>query len=335
MALSYDEVERYLNRIFSGILYTYEDDFLLVFKFPSNEMKLRADSVYDKSFEDAIKGGILPVKELEELMDRRNLITAVEILKLKKLKDQLEAQQILLGKTTRVKANQERIKQIIAKLRQDIFHIELKKSSKLLLSAETKAEEDRTFYICSRCVYNEDNSLFWNSYNDALKENRLDLKNRILNKYFRFYSGLPTSIIRFIARSNIWRIRYINSMKTSDPLFGVPTSSYTTDQLSLAYWSNYYQNIYEMMPDDRPIDMVIDDDDALDAYMKVYYEERNREDNTRRSKSNRSGKLSAFDAEEVIVTRSHELYQDIAYDTPREASKLQDRVDIKKRTKKG
>jgi hypothetical protein len=335
MNLSYDEVERYLNKIFSGVLYTYESDFLLLFKFPNNDTKQRADLVYDKSFEDAVEGGILPVKELEELMDKRNLITAVEILKLKKLKDQLEAQEILLGKTTRVKANQERIKKVIASLRQDIYHIELKKSSKLLLSAETKAEEDRTFYICSRCVFNEDGSLFWNSYKDALKENRLDLKNRILNKYLRFYSGLPTSIIRFIARSNIWRIRYVNSMKTSDPLFGVPTSSYTTDQLSLAYWSNYYQNIYEMMPDDRPIDMVINDDDALDAYMKVFYEERNREDNTRRSKSKRSGKLSAFDAEEVIVTRSHELYQDIAYDVPRESKKLQDRVDIKKRTSKG
>jgi hypothetical protein len=184
-------------------------------------------------------------------------------------------------------------------------------------------------------VFNEDDSLFWNNYNVALKENRIDLKNRILSKYLRFYSGLPTSIIRFIARSNLWRIRYVNSMKTSDPLFGVATSSYTTDQLSLAYWSNYYQNIYEMMPDDRPTDMVIDDDDALDAYMKVFYEERNREDNTRRSKSNRSGKLSAFDSEEVIVTRSHELYQDIIYDVPKEASKLQDRVDIKKRTKRG
>ncbi len=334
MSLTYDEVEKYLVRIFSGIFYTYEDDFLLVFKFPSNEIKQRADLIYDKSFESAVKNGLLPIKELEELIESRNLISVDETLKLKKFKGQLEAQEILLGKTTRVKANQDRIKQVITNLKYEIHRIELKKSSKLLLSAETRAEEDKAFYICSRCVFNEDNSLFWRSYEDALKENRLAFKDSILLKYLRFYSGLSTRIIRSVARSVIWRIRYVNSMKTSDPLFGIPTSCYTTDQLNLAYWSNYYQNIYEMMSDDRPTDSVIDDDDALDAYMKVFYEERNRDNATQRSKSSRSGKLSAFDAEEVIVTRSHELYQDIAYDSPKEAQKLQNRVDIKKRTKR-
>jgi hypothetical protein len=334
MSLTYDEVEQYLVRVFSGIFYTYEDDFLLVFKFPSNEIKQRANLVYDKSFESAVNNGILPIKELEELIESRNLISVEETLKLKKFKSQLEAQEVLLGKTTRVKANQDRIKQVITSLKYEIRRIELKKSSKLLLSAETRAEEDKAFYICSRCVFNEDNSLFWRTYEDALKENRLSFKDNILLKYLRFYSGLSTKIIRSIARSVIWRIRYVNSMKTSDPLFGIPTSCYTTDQLNLAYWSNYYQNIYEMMSDDRPTDLVIDDDDALDAYMKVFYEERNRDDATHRSKSSRSGKLSAFDAEEVIVTRSHELYQDIAYDSPKEAQKLQNRVDIKKRTRR-
>jgi hypothetical protein len=90
-----------------------------------------------------------------------------------------------------------------------------------------------------------------------------------------------------------------------------------------------------MMPEDRPSEIVIEDDDALDAYMKAYYEERNREDAGRRHKNKRSGKLSAFDSEEVIVTRSHELYEDIDYDTPREAQKLKERTDIRKRTRRG
>jgi SepF-like predicted cell division protein (DUF552 family) len=335
MSLAHDEIEHYLTRIFTGKGYAYVGDFLLVFKFPSNEIKQRAQLVYDHSYEEAVKAGMLPSEKLEELVEARNLITADEIKKLKKLKDQLEAQEILLGKTTRVKANQERIKQVINRLRNEIRHIEFKKSSKLLMSAETKAEEDRTFFVCSQCVYHENDELFWASYDMAKKETRIDLKDNILIAYLRFYSGLPVNIVRELARSGMWRIRYINSMKTSDPLFGVPTSCYTTDQINLSYWSNYYQNIYEMMPEDRPSDMVIEDDDALDAYMKTFYEERTREEAARKSKNKRSGKLSAFDSEEVIVTRSHELYQDIEYDTPREAQKLKDRVDIKKRTKRG
>ena len=336
MELTYDEIERHLISIFSGIAYNYVDDLLVVFKHPTNEIKQRANLIYERSFDDAVKSGILPLAELEILVEKRNIIKVGEINKLKKLKSQLEAQEILLSKTTRVKANQDRIKQVINRLRHEISQIEFKKNSKLLMSAETKADEDKIFYICSRCVFNEDNTLFWPTHAKALKENRIDLKDRILVKYLKFYSGMSVNIIRAIARSSIWRIRYINSIKTSDPLFGVPTSEYTTDQLNLSYWSNYYQNIYEMLPEDRPSDITIEDDDALDAYMNSFYQERSKDAAVRKHKSKRSGKLSALDnSEEVIITRAHELYEDIEYDTPREAQKLKNRVDIKKRTKRG
>jgi hypothetical protein len=79
----------------------------------------------------------------------------------------------------------------------------------------------------------------------------------------------------------------------------------------------------------------VEDDNALDAYLKAYYEERNREDAARRSKKTSPGKLSAFDREEVIITRSNELYEDIEYNTPKEAQRIKDRVDIKKKAKHG
>lgn len=337
MSLNYEETESYLNKIFSGMDYVYiDDDNLIVFKYPSFDIKQRAKLIYQKSFSSAVSQGMLPLAELEALVEKRNIITVADKFNIKKLQDQLEAQEILLAKTTRVKANQDRIKNVIRRLKHEIREIEIKKSSKMLLSAETKAEEDKTLFICTRCTYREDGeTLFWPFYNDALRETRLELKDKILLFFIRFYSGLPTKVIRELARSSLWRIRYINSIKTSDPLFGVPTSEYTSDQLNLVYWSNYYQNIYEMMPEDRPTDMVIEDDDALDAYMKTFYEERNRKDAVRKHKSTRSGKLSAFDSEEVIVTRSHELYEDISYDKPREAQKIKDRIDLKKRTRRG
>jgi hypothetical protein len=335
MALTIYKIEYYLNRIFAGISYEYVDDILLTFKFPSNKIKLKAELIYDRSFSEAKKQGMLPVEELEALIEKRNPISENDKLKLKKLSSQLEAQKILLSKTTRVKANQDRIKSVISRINNDIREIELKKLSKLIMSAETKADEDKSFYICSRCVYKDDGSLLWPTYESALKENRLAFKDNILLAFLKFYSGLPVNIIREIARSSLWRIRYIHSLKTSDPLFGVPAVDYTSDQLNLVYWSNYYQNIYDMMPESRPSDATIDDDDALDAYMKTFYEERNREEAERRHNGNRSGKLSAFDAEEVIITRSHELYEDIEYDTPREAQKIKDRIDIKKKAKRG
>lgn len=336
MSLTYDEVEKFLTRIFTGCEYKSIDNQLLVFKFPSHKIKQKSNLVYQKSFDSAVKQGILPIAELEALVEKRNVITPDDKRNIKKLESQIEAQEQLLAKTTRVKANQDRIKGVIQRLKQELREIDYKRTSKLLMSAENKAEEDKTFYVCSKCVYKEDEeTLLWSSYEAALKENNIEFKDKVLLAFLKFYSGFPVTTVRALARSNLWRIRYINSMKTSDPLFGVPTSEYSTDQLNIVYWSNYYQNIYEMMPEDRPSDIVIDDDDALDAYMKAFYEERNRQDAERRHRSNRSGKLSAFDAEEVIVTRSHELYEDIEYDSPREAQKLKDRTDVRKRTKRG
>jgi hypothetical protein len=91
-----------------------------------------------------------------------------------------------------------------------------------------------------------------------------------------------------------------------------------------------------MMPKDRPPDNVIEDDDALDAYMKEYYEERTREEAAERDKSRlgNKGKLSAFNKEEVIVTKAHELYEDIDYNTPREAQMIKDKAAVRKKARR-
>ena len=335
MTLLYEEVENYLLRIFTGIEYMSIYEKFLIFKQPTNEIKQRAGFEHQQIYEKAIKCGMLPKEELEDLVERRNLFTSVDRNKLKKLHEQLNGQGLLLSKTTRIKANQDRILRVIGRLKKEIIEIESKRFSVLSLSAENRADEECTFIICSKCVYKNDGSLYWSNYEEASNETGLEFKNSILSKFITFYSGIKTSAIREIARHNLWRIRYINSQKTSESLFGIPTSEYSIDQLNLVYWSNFYQNIYEMLPEDRPSDIIIDDDNALDSYLKAYYEERNREDAAKRSQKTSPGKLSAFDREEVVVTRSHELYEDIEYNTPKEARRIKNRVDIKKRKKRG
>jgi hypothetical protein len=238
----------------------------------------------------------------------------------------------LLGKTTRIRAKIDRLKNIVKRLETDISELLYKKSSKLLMSAETKAEEEKASYICCKCSYFDNGEMIWPHYEDMKKETNIILRDEVLTSFLIFYRGLDTGIIRELARSSVWRIRYITSMKVSEDLFGIPTSEYTIDQINLAYFSNFYQGIFEMMPEDRPSDLIIEDDDSLDVFMESYYKDKNNEDAARRSKRTSGGKLSAFDSEEVIVTSSNELYKDINYDRPREAQRIKDRVDIKKRT---
>lgn len=329
------EVDQYLVRISSGKLIAHINDEFIVFKYPSNDVKLHADAIYTMAYQKALDEGLLDDIALEQLIRDRNIFTAEDEEKLTKLGSQLEAQEILLGKTTRVRANQDRIKKIIHKIKEEMFVISSKKSSRMMMSAEVKANEERTLYLCWDSTYDYNNEKYWSKLSYFKETTNIPFREEILNTFLRFYYGIPTNIIRYIARHSLWRIRYVNSQKVSEQLFGKPSAEYTTDMLSLAYWSNYYDSIYQMMPEDRPSDLIIEDDDSLDAYMRSFYEERTREDASRRSKHKTPGKLSAFDQEEVIVTASNALYHDIEYDKPREAQKLKDRTDAKKRTKRG
>jgi hypothetical protein len=336
MDLTSEEVERYLNRIFTGQTLFSLEARLLVFTQPDNRTQAKADLIYDKSKKKAIDTGMLPIAELEVLIEKRGLFTAEDRNKLEEFKSQKFAQEVILGKTTKVAAKQDRLKGIIDKLDEKIDKLERKRTSKLVMSAESKADEERALYLCWSCVTDDEGNKIWSTFEDMLDETDINKRDSILLSFLKFRSGLETKIVRYLARHSLWRIRYVTSQKVSDPLFGVPTSQYTNDMLNLAYWSNFYQNVYEMMPKDRPPDNIVEDDDALDAYMKEYYEERTREDATERDKNKlgTKGKLSAFNKEEVIVTKSHELYEDIDYTKPREAQMIKDKAAIRKTARK-
>jgi len=335
MDLTHEEMEKYLEQISSGTKIIDIDDKIIIFKYPNTRTWMMARRIYDKEYKDALTEGLLPVEDMRKIIQDRGIITEKEQRDLSSLESKLEGQKVLLAKTTKVKANQDRIKGIIHELEDKIRIIRYKEQSKLTMTAETKAEEAKLLYLCWTSSYGflTDN-LYWNTSEDFLGETDLTFRQKVMSEFILFYSGINTTHIRAIARSNIWRIRYVTSLKTSEPLFGVPTSNYTNDMLNLSYWSHYYQNIYEMMPEDQPSESIIEDDEALDAYLSNYYEERKQETATRKHKNrNPNSKLSAFDKDEVIVTQSHELYEDIEYTKPREAQVVKDRNMIKKRTK--
>jgi hypothetical protein len=338
MTLDYEEAERYVSYISSGKKFIYIDslDDFIIIKFPSNDIKQKAEIIYDKAYKKALSEGLLPIGELENLLEEREIFTGQDKKTLKTLQDKLEAQRVLLSKTLKVRANQDRIKGVIEKLKAEIEGINQKQHSKLIMSAESKAEELKNQYLCWACTEDALGTKMWTTYNDFMKETAFDLKSETLSHFIQLLNGINTKIIRELARNTLWRIRYVTSLKTSEQLFGTPTVDYTTDQLNLIYWSNFYESVYSMMPEHRPSDTVIDDDELLDKYMEEYYKEMSNDASIARSnKATSRGSMSAFDAEEVIITQTHELYHDIEYDKPREAQQVKDRVDLKKRTKSG
>lgn len=335
MYLTYEEIEEFITIISSGkkIVYIEEIEDIVVFKYPSNDIRLIADSIYHKYYKKAIEDGLLPIDEVEKLIIDRGVFTEEDIKKVEKLKGQLEAQKVLLSKTLKVKANQDRIKSVIKNLQSEINEILYKKHSKLCMSADTKASEEKTNYLCWACTFDINDKLMWETFDNFSSSRDVNKNSFIISNFLNYINGIDIETVRYVSRSTMWRLRFNNSVKTGEALFGIPTTAYSNDQLSLVYWSNFYDQVYSMMQDVRPSEIVIEDDVLLDAYMNDYYKDMKKNAQASSQSKKYGKKLSAFDAEEVIVTRSHELYEEIDYDTPKEAKKIRDRVAIKESQK--
>jgi hypothetical protein len=88
--LTYEELEEYIIKISSGKQIVYIEEFgdIVVFKYPSNDIKLITDSIYHKSYKEAIENELLPLKEIEKLLVDRGVFTEEDEIQVEKLKGQ-------------------------------------------------------------------------------------------------------------------------------------------------------------------------------------------------------------------------------------------------------
>ena len=335
MQLTHEEIEEYLETISTGLKFVNIASKSLMFKYPSLRLRMQSRRIYKEEYETAISEGMLTNDQMADVIKERNLIPESDRKKLSKIESKLEAQRILLSKTFRVKANQDRIKSVIEDLEKEKAAIESKERSKFAMTADTRSEEAKVLYLCYGSTFDlESDKPYWNSIDTFKKESDYLFRQSVLAEFISFYTGFRTPMIRAIARSNLWRIKYITSVKTGDHIFNIPISEYSGDMLNLVYWSHYYQNINEMMPEDQPPDDIVEDDEALDAFMQDYYQERSKDVAERKYNKGHKSKLSAFDQQEVIVARTNELFEDIEFDKPREASAIKDKPLVQKKARR-
>ena len=327
------EVEYYINMISTGLMVKevsgVKGSFPVIFKQPSAQDLILADFVYNKAFKDAVSIGLLTIEQMEKLLLEKGIISKELDEEIEAVREKIKAQKKVLEKLGKVKVNRERLERIIASLESKLDELLEKRHGKFGVTADSKAREAKLLFLCQRNVFRDIEVPVWKTEEEFNSETDILLRTTILNEYAQFVSGLPSKIIRYIARHNLWRTRYVSSLRCGIQLFSVPAVDFSIDMTNLLYWSHFYQNIYDMAPEDQPSDEIIEDDDALDAYMLSYYNERKNEAIARRG--TKSNSLDAFDKEEVIVTPSFEYHKDIVYDKPKEAALIKDKVAVKKK----
>ena len=125
------------------------------------------------------------------------------------------------------------------------------------------SQEQYSFGVCEREKLKMTLSYPDGSLLDSMILHRQEILDSILETIAK--STIEESIIREIARSSPWRIIWNSAKKNAASIVDFPLSRASNIQLSLFYWSNVYDNVFEHP--ESPSDDIVSDDEALDTWL--------------------------------------------------------------------
>jgi hypothetical protein len=288
----------------------------VVFRYPPRADSRMADIKMKQKIQAAIKDKHMTEEQMLQIIHERKIWTEADDEIVQDFKDKIIKWREKLKNPDLTEKMLATVQEAITGFEEKIFEAEYKKEFMLSKSADRLGRQEKFEYLAWSSSYDpETGERVWNNYLTYCRLMDTKLKNHLLNEFIRYLGGRKTEEIRYIARSNLWRISYAIAQKTNTPLFPRAVVDLTPDQTNLAWWAGYYDGIYQMMPDDVPDDYTIEHDDALDAYMEDLHKERSKErQDSRKDKKNPFGTKSARHMKEQLIMRDHPDYLDLEYD---------------------
>jgi hypothetical protein len=319
--LSFQEVEELLEGIVNNTklvkVETQAGDKHVVLSHPTAREVLLSRYRREKALIAAEQVGLPSREEITKQVEKRK--TSIKDKEaIATLEGQVEAQRRLLL-LTKIPGRKKPIEDTIERLLGEISVIQAKIDQLYSLTREFRADEEVLIFLTWAACYEITGEKCWKSFEDFEAQTDLILRDALIQEFAIFNRGVSLKKVRYLARHTLWRIRYTAGLKLGGDLFTRGLHDLTPDQQALLYWSNYYNSIMEMLPDDRPDEETIKDDEALDAYMEMYFKQREQEEGRNRLKrgSGGKGKLSADTADEVIITSNHPEYLHMSYSEER------------------
>jgi hypothetical protein len=290
----------------------------VLFKYPTKH-EFRLGSLEEKRVEKEAKQDEFPtIEEMNKLMVERGIWKQEYDEEIAELSSKIDGIRKVRDNVNLTKTEKRKkiLSESITTHERRIAELQLIREPFISKTLEHKVHRAKSEFLSWSCSYDAfTEKKVWPTFDKYLLDTNDILKAEILTNFIDFVGGHTTEEIRYIARSNLWRINYIVSSKASANLFGRPVSEFTIDQLNLTYWSSFYENILSMLPEDQPDQEVVEDDEALDRWLEDYHKERTQERQEARD-SKRFGPSSAMKKDEVIVFKSHPDYEKIEYDAP-------------------
>lgn len=263
-----EEITRGLDKILWGKSIVSVDgkftpqDTLLLRSLTIQESNL-VHHIYERELKDGLDDGIMSDDELTQFYTDNQIWTAgdeaeIEVCtkSIKLLKAQIMDAEYFPVKQKQLKkklAEYEDRKKRLLRTKQNLFNC----------SAETRASEISRRFMVMMCTETFEEEPRWESQESFMQETDIDLIFNLAIAYYRF-NIFPEDELRAMARSPQWRFKW-NVSKNGADLFGRPISEWSEMQSALVYWSQFYDYVFDSP--DRPSQLVIDDDDACDAWV--------------------------------------------------------------------
>lgn len=259
--MEHADIERLVDVISWGKTIVHDSSIQLILRNPTPEEKARAALIYGQTFTTATSIGVLTEAE--------TLASLIEFGQWSEKKEQeIEGIKHDIHNIRRGLLDFLFQRDKLEKARKLLRNAELALTERLLArqelvktSAEIQALLDQQRYLISKVTETEDGLPYWSSSDDFGEETNTTLIQRLCRIFFE--TSIPTSTIRQIARSGLWRATW-GAAKQFGHLFGKDISEWSNAQRELVHWSIAYDSVYEAY--ERPSEDVVEDDDLLDSW---------------------------------------------------------------------
>lgn len=286
-----ENIEKLIQQILWGkYIVSLNGNRIFCFRSPTIAEKNHAEYIYNTSLELYKAASILTGNQLIQLAKSQGEWTEVDENYYNNFDELLSLANEQLAYAS--KSQQKKIKKQIKKAKKTRKEVLDRYNTITCHSAEQQAMEDKVKYYIACLTEDVYGIPIWKDYREFEKCLDYKLIMELIEAYFDVMKkSIDTVMIRKIARSSVWRVRWNIGKKNIHSLFGAEIRDLNDLQLELVYWSQVYDSVYNSI--DTPPDSVIEDDKKLDAWLK----ERHKEDNSKRINKSmeRKGKRGFYD----------------------------------------
>jgi len=165
--------------------------------------------------------------------------------------------------------------QQIIQLQHKLANVELSIASILANSAEALAEQARNIFFTYCCTLGGDmlDEQVWKTWREFKQSTDYYFINDAYAATMRLLTGLPSIIIRAIARSQEWKSIWHGAKESGSPIFEGAAGGWDSNKLSLVWWSEFYDAIRNNPA--PPPDEVISDDAKLQDWLNAQVQAKN------------------------------------------------------------